>query len=147
MILCVLSIWVTRTYVSWCRLKNTGFVVKGWGLGNSLVVQWLGLCTFTAEGVWVPSLVWELRSCKQHGQKENNSNNYIQNLSWKFTYLLFFFFFFWYLTQANSELHLSELQFPPSVKVPSLIHALCTPSVHLLALKTGRTAQLKSAGR
>ena len=61
-------------------------------------------------------------------------------------YLLALFFFL-YLTQANSELNLSEPQFPPSVKVPSLVHALCTPSVCLLALKTGRTAQLKSAGR
>ena len=61
------------------RLKNTGFVVKGWGLGNFLVVQWLGLCAFTAEGVRVPSLVWELRSCEQDGQKENNKTkkNYV----------------------------------------------------------------------
>ena len=33
--------------------------------GNSLEVQWLALCTFTAEGV--QSLVEELRSQKLHG--------------------------------------------------------------------------------
>ena len=50
--------------------------VKGEGLrdkfskikipGNSLVVQWLGFCAFTAEGP-VQSLVRELRSCKPGG--------------------------------------------------------------------------------
>ena len=34
--------------------------------GNSLVVQWLGLWTFTATA-WVQSLVRELRSHKLHG--------------------------------------------------------------------------------
>ena len=34
--------------------------------GTSLVVQWLGLYTFTAEG-WVQSLVGELRSHKPCG--------------------------------------------------------------------------------
>ena len=31
--------------------------------GNSLAVQWLGLCAFTARA-WVQSLAGELRSCK-----------------------------------------------------------------------------------
>ena len=38
--------------------------------GNSLVVQWLELRAFAAEGP-VPSLVRELRSHKPHGQKTN----------------------------------------------------------------------------
>ena len=37
--------------------------------GNSLVVQWLGLGAFTA-GVWVRSLVGELRSCKVRKKKK-----------------------------------------------------------------------------
>ena len=32
-------------------------------IGNSLAVQWLGLCTLTAVA-WAQSLVWELRSRK-----------------------------------------------------------------------------------
>ena len=35
-------------------------------MGNSLVVQWLGLGDFTA-GAQVRSLAWELRFCKQGG--------------------------------------------------------------------------------
>ena len=35
--------------------------------GNSLAVQWLGLCASTA-GAQVRSLVGELRSCKPHGR-------------------------------------------------------------------------------
>ena len=38
--------------------------------GNSLAVQWLGLCAFTAEG-WVRFLVWELRSHKLHSTAKN----------------------------------------------------------------------------
>ena len=37
-------------------------LVKNWKQ-NSLEVQWLGRCTFTARA-WVPSLVGELRSYK-----------------------------------------------------------------------------------
>ena len=36
-------------------------------LWNSLAVQWLALCAFTAEGARVQSLVGELRSCEPHG--------------------------------------------------------------------------------
>ena len=39
------------------------------GLGNSLVVQWLGLGVLTA-GAGVQSLLWELRSHKPRGQKK-----------------------------------------------------------------------------
>ena len=39
-------------------------------LGNSLVVQWLELGTFTA-GAWVPSLVRDLRSLKLRGAAKN----------------------------------------------------------------------------
>ena len=35
-------------------------------LGTSLAVQWSGLCASTA-GVWVRSLVEELKSCKPRG--------------------------------------------------------------------------------
>ena len=41
--------------------------------GNSLVVQWLGLSTFTA-GAQVQSLVGELRSCKPHGVAKKKKN-------------------------------------------------------------------------
>ena len=40
-----------------------------YALGVSLVVQCLGLCTFT-PGAWVQSLVGELRSHKLHGGAE-----------------------------------------------------------------------------
>ena len=38
--------------------------------GTSLAVQWLRLCTSTAEA-WVPSVVVELRSHMPHSQKTN----------------------------------------------------------------------------
>ena len=41
------------------------------GLGNSLEVQWLGLCTST---VGVRSLVWGLRSGKLHSTAEKRKN-------------------------------------------------------------------------
>ena len=41
--------------------------------GNSLAVQWLGLCAFTA---WVQSLVGELRSHKRHGVEEKKEGIY-----------------------------------------------------------------------
>ena len=44
--------------------KDFLFIRRSW-LGNSLVVQWLGLHTVTA-GAWVQGLVGELRSCKPH---------------------------------------------------------------------------------
>ena len=41
--------------------------------GNSLVVQWLGLCIFTAEGPGsIPGLVRELRSHKPCGMAKKN---------------------------------------------------------------------------
>ena len=43
--------------------------IKTADLGNSLVVQWLGLCAFTARAQ-VRSLVGELRSRKLHGAAE-----------------------------------------------------------------------------
>ena len=42
-------------------------------MGNSLVVQWLGLCTFTA-GTWVQSLVRKLRFCKPPGTPKPKQN-------------------------------------------------------------------------
>ena len=41
--------------------------------GTSLVVQWLGLCTFTAT-VWVQSLVGELRSHKPCGAAKESTH-------------------------------------------------------------------------
>ena len=38
---------------------------------GSLVAQWLGLCTSTAGGAWVPSLELKFPHSTQHGQKEN----------------------------------------------------------------------------
>ena len=42
-------------------------------IGSSLVVQWLGLGSFTA-GAWVQSLVRELRSSKLFGGEKNLKN-------------------------------------------------------------------------
>ena len=46
-------------------------------LGNSLVVQWLGLCALTA-GAQVQSLVEELRSHKPHSNQRRKRNKKIQ---------------------------------------------------------------------
>ena len=40
--------------------------------GTSLAVQWLRLCT-SSEGIWVRSLVGEVRSRMQHGQKKKTA--------------------------------------------------------------------------
>ena len=43
------------------------------GLGNSLVVQWLGLCAFTAEGTGSSSRQGiKIPQAMQHGQKKGN---------------------------------------------------------------------------
>ena len=47
---------------SWFWSLFKFYFQKQWS-GNSLVVQWLGLITFTARA-WVQSLVRELRSCQ-----------------------------------------------------------------------------------
>ena len=43
-------------------------------LGNSLVVQWLGFCVFTAEGMGSIH-GQELRSCKPHGMAKKKKNS------------------------------------------------------------------------
>ena len=43
-------------------------------LGNSLVVEWLELCSFTATA-WIHSLVGELRSCKLYGKTEKKKKS------------------------------------------------------------------------
>ena len=43
-------------------------------IGSSLVVQWLGLGSFTA-GAWVQSLVRELRSSKLHCVAKKKKKN------------------------------------------------------------------------
>ena len=48
--------------------------------GNSLVVQWLGLCAFTA-GARVQSPVWELRSCKPRGAARKNTHTHTHNIA------------------------------------------------------------------
>ena len=52
-------------------------------LGNSLAVQWLGLCTFTAEGLGsIPGPGTRILQAVQHGTKKKkkviqNNNNFI----------------------------------------------------------------------
>ena len=53
--------------------KDHSSVIKNKELGSSLVVQWLGLCTFTAVAQ-VQSLVAELRSCKPRGIVKKKKN-------------------------------------------------------------------------
>ena len=47
-------------------------IKKEWNLGNSLVVQWLELSTFTAKA-HVQSLVWEQRFHKPCGTAQRKS--------------------------------------------------------------------------
>lgn len=44
------------------------FLVINYFLGNSLAVQWSGLCPFTAKKANIQSLVWKLRFCKLQGE-------------------------------------------------------------------------------
>ena len=46
--------------------------------GNSLVVQWLGLHAFSAEGP-SSSLLWELRSCKPHSVTQKSTFTLVCN--------------------------------------------------------------------
>ena len=59
---------------------STLFLQKERG-GSSLTVQWLRLC-LPMQGVWVRSLIEELRSHTSHGQntKTENRNNIVTNL-------------------------------------------------------------------
>ena len=62
---------LTMTLREWILLHFTS--VESWitkRLGNSLVVQWLGLCAFISM-TRVQSLVEELRSCNPHGMIKN----------------------------------------------------------------------------
>ena len=44
---------------------------KKWSQGNSLVVQWLGLCTFTAEGLGsIPGQGTKIPQARQHSQNK-----------------------------------------------------------------------------
>ena len=54
---------------TWCNQINKYYKKKKRKEGNSLAVQWLGLCTSTAGGM-VPSLVRELRSHKKKKRKK-----------------------------------------------------------------------------
>ena len=61
---------------AWFQIRDGGSMAYSKGSfrsiadGTSLVVQWLGLCPLV-QGVWVRSLVRELRSHTAQGQKKN----------------------------------------------------------------------------
>ena len=61
-ILDISILYITDAYYKfYLFLQLESFLLKLWNVGNSLVVQWVGLSTFTLVA-WVQSLVWELRS-------------------------------------------------------------------------------------
>ena len=52
-------------------LKLTVKLTINKSMGNSLAVQWSGLCTFTAESLhWIPGRVIKIPQAAQHGQKK-----------------------------------------------------------------------------
>ena len=72
--------------------------VKDYKLGNPLVVQWLGLSAFTAEGA-VQSLVGELRSHKPGGvAKLKTKKNYKLDQGIKLSFFFEYVWKKWYLS-------------------------------------------------
>ena len=60
-------------------------IVKKYIVGNSLVVQWLGLGAFTAMAR-VRSLVGELRSCRPRGVAKKINKKKIKNSIYMYVY-------------------------------------------------------------
>ena len=52
-----------------------GTVKRAWGRGTSLVVQWLRFWASNAKGVWIQSLVRELRSHMQCSMAKKKKTN------------------------------------------------------------------------
>ena len=107
--------------MGWTRLKGHFFLFKQWvnggshfplpssvhmhlkitHLGNSLVVQWLGLHAFTAGGPGsIPG--WELRSHKLgSAAKKKTTSNFLSCLINLFIYLFIYFWLCWVFAAAH----------------------------------------------
>ena len=61
-------------------------------IGDPLVVQWLGFCTFTAEGTGsIPSQGTKILQAMQCGGKKKSYTEYNNYLKYKYVYKKMFF--------------------------------------------------------
>ena len=65
----------TELYTKMVKMPFSCYVNNYKWIGNSLVVQWLGLCTFTTEGLGsIPGLELGSQQVAQCGQKKKKKN-------------------------------------------------------------------------